>query len=39
MALMTPDTYASLQAEGLVMVPIVQNARRVAVVNFRDATP
>jgi hypothetical protein len=39
MALMTPDTYASLQAEGLAMVPIVQNARRVAVVNFRDATP
>lgn len=39
MALMTPDTYASLQAEGLVMVPIVQNNRRIAVVNFRDATP
>ena len=39
MALMTPDTYASLQAEGLVMVPVVQNARRVAVVNFRDETP
>jgi 4-amino-4-deoxy-L-arabinose transferase-like glycosyltransferase len=39
MALMTPDTFAALQAEGLAMVPIVQNARRVAVVNFRDATP
>ncbi len=39
MALMTPDTFASLQAEGLVMRPIVQNARRIAVVNFRAATP
>jgi 4-amino-4-deoxy-L-arabinose transferase-like glycosyltransferase len=39
MALMTPDTFASLQAEGLVMRPIIQNARRIAVVNFRDATP
>jgi hypothetical protein len=39
MALMTPETYASLQAEGLVMRPIVQNTGRIAVVNFRDATP
>ena len=39
MALMTPETYASLQAEGLAMYPIVQNTRRIAVVNFRNAPP
>jgi len=39
MALMTPDTFAALQSEGLAMVPIAQTARRVAVVNFGGAAP
>ena len=38
-AVMSPDTHAMLQAEGLPMVPLAQDARRVVVTNFNRAAP
>ena len=38
-AVMSPDTHAMLQAEGLPMVPLAQDTRRVVVTNFNRAAP
>ncbi len=39
MAVMSPETHATLQAERLPLFTIAQNARRVVVVNFSGAAP
>ena len=38
-AVMSPGTHAMLRAEGLPMVPLAQDARRVVVTNFDPAAP
>jgi hypothetical protein len=39
LAVMSPATHAQLQAQGLPMVAVAQDARRVVVANFGRAAP